>query len=152
MADVLYTSTEKVRAVLGLSSVELEEAYLADINLEDMLLLELEDVYPDHEALFAAIGGTPTADETRTWRILQLYCTHRAATFLLPQFQMIVDKRRSDGDFQGDRFGADLEAFRNHIKAEADRYQNLLNPDLTFVLNPFGAVDPDYDPVTNEGA
>ncbi len=153
-AAILYTNSDRVRAVLGLSDVELPDSVLENLDCYERLELDLEDVYEDHVALKATIDtGTPTTDELRTWKILVLYSSYRVATFCLPQLQLIVDKRRSDGDFEGDRFGTNLDKLSHDISAEADKLKALIDPDLvTFSVSPLSAVTPGYDPVTNEGS
>lgn len=151
-----YTTADKIRAVLGLTTKELKDSMISDLGIADMLSLNLGEVYPAHEALKAAIdGGSPTTEESRLWSIMQLYTAHQAACYLLPQLQMIVVKRISDGDVEMVRFGPDdLAQLRSLIQGRRDEYLNLLNPDLPVQtgFSVIGLVAPSYDPVTNEGA
>ena len=156
MITILYTDSDKVRSVLGVSDRELLDQTMLDLEIEDQLLLNLPEVYPDHVAL-AAIAEGPnaelTAEQDLAWRVLRQYVKYRAATYLLPQFQMITWKRLSDGDVDQTRYGPDdLAQFCDNIKGEADKYEEALNPSSDRLMVGFGLVTPGYDPVVNEGA
>lgn len=153
--NVLYTTSEQIRAVLGLGAIELPDALLTDLGVEDQLYLRLERVYSDHAALAAIIqNGGETAEQRATWRALVLFTAYEAACSLLPQFQMIVAKRITDGDADMHRFGPDnLAQFCDNIRGKRDEYITLLNPTY-FSANAFsliGVASPAFDPVTNEG-
>lgn len=150
---VLYTTTDAIRATLGLTRRELYDFQITDLEIGELLLIELATVYPDHLALAATItGGTATDEEIATWMVLCQYTKYQAATYLLPQFQMLVTQRISDGDVEVARFGPDLQATIDRILGMRDKFLALLNPDLAgtyWPLLPVTVVTPDYDPVVN---
>lgn len=153
--DVGYTTTDQIRAVLGLTSKELGDSMISDLGTADLLSLDLYTVYPDHAALKQRIDdGTATSEDQHTWLVLRMYCRYQGACHLLPQFQMIVAKKVSDGDAEMIRFGPDnLQQFKDEIRGKRDEYLQELDPtfyDETYEMY-FGAVAPAYDPVTNEG-
>lgn len=157
MAAVGYTTTDKLRAVLGLTDKELGDKMILDLDVETQVFMVLDRAYPDHETLKQKIDdGTATAAEKSVWRILSLFFQYEAACTLLPQFQMIVVQKISDGDAEMSRFGPDnLEQFREELRARRDEYLSLLDPEGTEASATswqFGVVKPTYDPVTNEGA
>jgi hypothetical protein len=153
MAQVGYTNTDQIRAVLGVTDKELGDTMILNLGVADQLTLALAQVYPDHAALKAAIDAeTATAEEVLIWTTLTLYARYEAACALLPQFQMIVVKRISDGDVEMQRFGPDdLAQFREEIRGKRDDLIRQLDPDYfgTEPFSQFGAVVPNYDPVTN---
>lgn len=150
---VLYTTTDAIRATLGLTRRELYDFQITDLEIGELLLIDLATVYPDHLALAAAIkNGSPTDEEIATWTILCQYTKYQAATYLLPQLQMLVTQRISDGDVEVTRFGPDLQATIDRILGMRDKFLALLNPDLAgtyWPLIPVAMVTPDYDPVVN---
>lgn len=151
--QVGYTTTDQIRAVLGLTDKELGDTMIMDLGVADQLTLRLVEVYPDHAALKAKIDArTATTEEQLVWVTLTMYVRYEAACALLPQFQMIVVKRISDGDVEMQRFGPDdLAQFREEVRGKRDEYLRALDPTYFeaagFPL--FGAVAPAYDPVTN---
>lgn len=154
--QVLYTTTNAIRAALGLSDKELPDAPIVDLGVEDQLYVRLADTYPTHATLHAAVeAGSATAEQAADYRILKLYVQYEAACCLLPQLQLIVVKKISDGDAEMTRFGPDdLAQLSGWIQGKRDEYLQLINPEF-FSQNPlelFGISAPGYDPVTNEGA
>ena len=151
--NVLYSTSEQIRAVLGLSAIELPDALITDLGVEDQLYLRLERVYAEHAALATVIqAGGETAEQRTTWRALVLYVAYEAACSLLPQLQMVVAKRITDGDADMHRFGPDnLAQFSDNIRGKRDEYLRLLNPEFftTNALGLLGLASPAFDPVTN---
>ena len=127
------------------------------MGIEDKVLIELRSVYPDHAALFDRVTqGTATPQDLEVWAVLRQYVQYEAAAFLLPQFQMLVVQKISDGDAEMARFqNNNLQDTITRILAMRDRYRTLLlGPDPIPPHNRYGiftAVQPSYDPVTHEG-
>ena len=153
--DLFYTTTDEVRAVLGLTDKELKDKMILDAGTLDALALALLDHFPDHDALVQRVAGTgATPDDDRLWLLLKGYCRYEAACHLLPQFQMIVVKKITDGDVEMLRFGPDdLAQFVANIRSRRDEYLRGLDPEFfaTTAFYGFGVSVPAYDPVTNEG-
>lgn len=149
----LYTTADAVRATLGLTERELYDKQIVDLEVDELLRIELHTVYPDHGALKDAVDtGAATPAELHTWRILQQYVKYECAVQLLPQFQMLVTQKVSDGDAEVSRFTDDLQETIDRILAKRDQYLTLLNPDAALVgasASPFSLVQPSYDPVTD---
>ena len=157
MAAVFYTTSEAVRAAIGVSIREIPDATLLDLDLETQLELEADVVYPTHAALKAAIEAlTATSDQIKTWKYLKLFCQYQATVFLLPGLQNLLAQKLTDGDVEMQRFMKDsLIETEDKLTALRDKYRSLLNPTdypTTGFVNPLIAATPDYDPVTNEGA
>ena len=102
-------------------------------------------------------NNTATPEEEHTWKILSQYVKYEAAAFLLPQFQMLVVQKISDGDVEMARFqNNNLQDTINRILTMRDKYKNMLRGDAGLLpvsvgLGLFSTVQPSYDPVTNEG-
>jgi len=151
---ILYTSTEAIRACLGVSARELDDAQITDLRMSDQLLESLEDVLSTHVAAAAAgeaVGATDA--EVTVLRRLRLYCQYEAAVLLLPQLQTLLVQKISDGDAEMQRFSKDdLERTKDQITAMRNHYRGKLNADFVseaFVLPTILAVSPTYDPVTD---
>ena len=56
--DLFYTTTDEVRAVLGLTDKELKDKMILDAGTLDALALALLDHFPEHDALAQRVAGT----------------------------------------------------------------------------------------------
>lgn len=159
MADVLYTTTEAIRAAIGVTNKEVDDVQITDLNTADQIEISLEGVYPAHVALKAAIdGGTPTPEQVRLYKLLKLYCQYEGAVICLMAGQHLLAQKITDGDAEMQRFNKDnMQDTLNQIMSMRDRYRGLLSvgvvtPTVTMATLPIlTAVTPGYDPVTNEG-
>lgn len=156
MTTILYTSSDSIRAAIGVTEREISDSTLTGLNLSDQLELALDSVYPDHTAL--AQNQSRPAD-AKLYKVLTLYCQYQGALLVAPSYQMLLVKKISDGDASNERFEDDLENTLNRLAAVRDRYARILqdaaNGDsapatASAPLPVFSA--PSYDPVTNEGA
>ena len=155
--DVSYTTTNAIRAALGVTDREVKDNQITDLAVADMVNIELKEVYPAHAALKQKIDDdTATPEEEFTWSILLQYVKYEAAAFMLPQFQTLIVQKISDGDAEMSRFQAtNLQDTLNRILTMRDKYRGMLQieggalPQET--LSMFSVVTPTYDPVTNEG-
>ena len=157
--DVLYTTTDTIRAVLGLTDRELYDKQITDLGVEDLVSIELSGIFPDHDTLKNAVeNNSATPEELFLWKVLLQYVKYEAAAFLLPQFQMLVVQKISDGDAENSRFqNNNLQDTIERILTMRDKYRNMLLELLEAtierpVFSVFATVTPGYDPVTNEGA
>lgn len=156
MAVILYTTTDAVRAALGVTVRELDDGQITDLTIVDQLEVELDTVYADHVALKAKIDAlTATTEEQAIWKRLKLYVLYEAAVIMLSNIQLWSAQKITDSDVEMQRFMKDnLQDTIDRITALRDKYAALVNP----TLFPDGAlyshlttVVPDYDPVTDEG-
>ncbi len=158
MMPILYTTTDHIRAALGVTDREVSDVQITDVNVDLQLSIDLAGVYPDHAALHAAaIGGSPTATQLYLDKVLTLYCQYQAATYLLASLQMLVAHRLSDGDFEMARFEQDsLDSTVQRVSALRDRYRKILTDSsgVTTAGQAFSQLavsSPGYDPVLNTG-
>lgn len=156
--DVLYTTTEAIRAALGVTVKDVSDSQLTDLNLTDQLSLELDAVYPDHAAAkTAAEDVSPSAAEVRVFKIIKLFCQYQGAVFTLPGYQNLIAQKVSDGGFEMQRFVKDdIEKTKVEILSMRDKYKSLLELELdsTDTQAPYAVLVvavPNYDPVTDEG-
>lgn len=153
MAAILYTTTEAVRAALGVTAREIEDAQITDLGIVDQLELDLVNTYPTHETLKAAIdGNTATDAEKLVWKRLKLYLQYLAAYIVAVALQNLVAQKVTDGDAEMQRFMKDnLSGTIERIEGMKDKYLAELNPDavVTGADFPMLAIAiPDRDPVT----
>lgn len=158
MSSVLYTDCNSIRAALGLSDIELSDRTIRDLGVAELVEMALDFIYPDHIALHAAIQdpSTATPEQKAAYRALKFFCQFEAATHFIPQLQLLVAQRVSDGDAEMHRFNASsLEETIGRLLSRRDEFLILLNPtylDSASVFSPLVRSTPDYDPVTDEGA
>ena len=147
-----YTTTEKVRAALGVTDNEvLDEFFNQDLGTA--LELDLLDWYPDHAVVWAAYKApVASVGERRAGMTLQLFslwfCTAEIATLWLAMPQRI-----SDGKDDMRRFAdVDLKAIAENAADKRDTYRDQLllleDPDTILGYAQIGAASPGYDPVT----
>lgn len=136
-----YTSTEAVRAALGVTDNEVLDEFLLDQNLDFALIRDLDDWYPDRSAL--------TEAEERGLRLYSMwFCAAEVAWMW-----MAYPQRISDGKTDMRRFTSlDLEKLAKHAEDKRDALKEELDPAPAAVSigTYFAAASPDYDPVTNE--
>lgn len=155
MATLGYVTTENVRAVLGVTEVELPDNSMTDLLVEEQVNVSLLDVYPDHVALNAKIVDlSATAEEIAIWNVLKLYIMYESAVTMLPGLQNLIAQKISDGDTEMQRFlKDDLNATIGRITAQRDRYRGLVNADFAFDVSSssyvLAIVVPTRDPVVD---
>ncbi len=156
MSDTLYTTTENIRAALGVSDKELSETMMQGLQLDLQLEASLDILVPTHAAIqtagAAAAVGTP---EKKLWNQLQLLAQYEGALILLDSLQLWAAQKISDGDAEMQRFAKDdLETLRINITDRRNFYAGLVNAELLLVTAPMQHLTraaPSYDPVINEG-
>lgn len=155
--NILYSDISGVRAVLGLTEREVPTSSVSALDLETLVELELDIVYPSHVSVKLAVeDASATVEQQKIYKLLRLFCSYQGAVFLLPQLQMLVAQAISDGDAEVRRFSVnDLEVTKAQIRGRLQDVKEKLNPEISGnsgLVSPLLAVQPDYDPVTNEGA
>jgi len=143
MADITkYTTTQAVRASLGVTSNEVPDSYLLDQELDTALLISLEDNIPD----YATLTGIAA-------KRLKMYAMWFCAARLARTF-LAFPESMSDGKAKMDRFASlDLEKMAENAESNRDIYLASLLPeetDYSYGVTIAGLAAPSYDPVTNE--
>lgn len=153
MADVLYTTTDQIRAVMGFTEVNLPDKTLVDHDLATLIEIELDLVYSAHAVAIAAAESTPTTAELKLGNRIRLFCAYQGAVFTLPGLQMIAAQKMTDGDAEYQLFEKDnLERTEAKLIAMRDYLAGVLNPtdygDTAGLYNQISSAVPAYDPVT----
>lgn len=149
MAAVLYTTTDAIRAALGLTVRDLKDAQIEDLRAALQLELDLAAWLPDHAAVRAA-GQAPAAtdEEVRRSATLELWCQYAGALLVANGLHMLAAQRISDGAMEMQRFpNEDLSQTRKHLQRLASRYKLQLTGGQS-ALSLFGVSAPSVDPVT----
>lgn len=158
MADILYTTTDAVRAAIGVTDVEVEDKQILDLNIEDQLVLFLESAYPIYEALAAAnapgADPPPTPQQISDWKKLKLLCQYQAAVILLQANQYLLVQAVTEGGTNMSRFSRnDIDTILTRIEGMRDQFLGSLtgeNPVTSYLVSPLVRGTPNYDPVRGE--
>lgn len=149
------TTTEQVRATLGVTSSDLPDSVIIDFDVETDLSIELVDWLPEYEAIRDNSGHSVPAESYQyVLSVLKLYCKFWAAARMAVSAQNYILQRLSDGDNEGHRFtNESLGELRKNLELLSDRYKqqvvSKLTTPQTAVANLFSVVTPSYDPVSN---
>ena len=93
MAEILYTSTDQVVAALGLTSHDLEEQQLLDMDLEPEVSLWLYSWLPTYADVYTYPDDPSSTDsELRQYQHLLLATKYYCAWLVAPRLQMIAPK------------------------------------------------------------
>lgn len=102
-----FTSPDEVRAVLGVSSEELEDATI-NLGVFGMALSdELAELSPNLTTLFLAIGDKTlgrTATDDKLWRRVRMFATYATAKAVASGLPMFGVKDLTDGKAGFSRF------------------------------------------------
>lgn len=120
-----YTTADDIRAVLGVSSDELEDATLSLAVYEYSLIGELEDVSLTLISGYASIKDTDVEGmnevESRFYRGTRLFSTYVVARNLLSSLPLFSPKEISDGKATQVRFAQD--PYKETIKRVEQLYE-----------------------------
>lgn len=155
--DILYTTTDQIAAALGLTSHDLEEGQLVNMDLEPEVTLWLYSWLPTYATVYGYGGlNAPTATQQRQCMHLLLAVKYYCAYLVAPRLQLIAPK--SVGTEAGNsmsRADVDPKAIQ---QAMSDRYTYHMNQLLAEISqtttvssirgNAITAVAPSYDPFT----
>lgn len=150
---ILYTTTNAIRAAIGVTEKEVPNEAFVDLTIEDQLVIYLNRVFPGYVALASAIqGGSPTDDQKAQWRSLKLVCTYESAYLMLQGGQYLLSQQIESGGVKTTRFAKDdLETTIARMAAMRDEYLGILLDDDTLngvdFVSPMIGVSPGYDPV-----
>lgn len=137
MALIDFTTFEDVRAVLGVSVDELEDATLGlsvyEFDLKDELSEVSEDAIPgsdliaDYSSAKAKAPADRTADEQRLIEYTRLFSTYAVARHLTAALPLFSPKEQTDGKASIVRYTQDpYKHTVSEIKARYERYRDRL--------------------------
>lgn len=102
-----YTSYDEIRALLGVSDEELEDATLVLPAYSTDLELTISEVstlaMPMYETIKAKAANDRTADEARYMITFDLFCSYAVAKHLLTSLPLFAYLRTTDGKAEIDR-------------------------------------------------
>ncbi len=156
MATVLYTTTDNVRAAIGVTDIEITDLNILDIGLEDQLFLYFERVFPTHAAIAAAnaVGQTPTSEQKIAWLRMKTLCMYQGAVIVLQAGQNLLFQQVTQGGTTNSRFSRnDIETTLTRLTGMRDQYLAELTTDpdadvSASIGSPLVRATPTYDPVT----
>lgn len=153
---VSVCNTDQIRAAMGLTEREVSDKQLTDLQLEIQLSIFLSTVFPDFDAVVAAVlAGTADADQTRQYQILQCLAMYQGALIACVAFQTLTAQQVSDGGTTLLRFAPDdITTTMSNIAGQRDKFWGLIDPEFFTNSAPvlFSVSKPGYDPVTNCGS
>lgn len=144
-----YTTTEAVRACLGLDDNDCPDAVMLDSNMDDELLLDLGAWLPTHAAIFESVDPEDADNKKRIQMYAQWFCAHEVA--LRP---WTVPKTNSDGKAKLARFDVNANEVALMAASKMAQYKAALLGDLgepvasAAYVNLFSVNTPAADPVT----
>lgn len=102
-----YTSYDEIRAVLGLSTKDLEDTTLALALYERNLTMELAEVDAGVKAQYLAVAGitenTRTAAQQTFYEVTQVFSAYSISRQLLTSLPYFALQRVTDGRAEGER-------------------------------------------------
>lgn len=159
MALIAYTTYDDVRAALGVTDTELEDATLALTTYEDALVSEFEDISMTLKSTLDATlaKATPTEDEERFLRYARLFSAYTVAKLLTASLPMFGPKTITDGKAKIDRFNDPYRDTVKDVTAQYDKWRSRLSAAFTALGQSsstptvrvyMSTVSPASDPVT----
>lgn len=153
MLTILYTDSDRVLSVTGLSPEDVSDPFIESKDLQRMLSVDLFPWLPTHATLYNESQAL-TATETQKYYgdCLILYCTYFCASKVVEALLGIMSKE-TDGQNEYNRFSSvDLRQLAQDLLTNASRYRHTLTDALASNpvpnLQQFTVVAPTYDPVT----
>jgi hypothetical protein len=158
-----YTTTNEIRALLGVSTDELEDATILQPVYTTILSESLYDIDPGLDPTFQAaiVLEPPSAAQTRFMNVASTYACYIVAQALLGSAPVFAPKRIKDDQTETDRVLNPFAALQNSVQFGL----GYLKPKVvltyeavtTVVLIPTPIKSPamlapiGYDPVTGQG-
>lgn len=114
-----YTSNDEIRAALGVSEEELEDATLAKQLYAMQLGFELGDITPELEQTFMTIkvSASKTAEQRKLYDVVKVFSAYVVAKYLLVSLPLFAPKRITDGRSEVERFTDPFQDVRDGVAA-----------------------------------
>lgn len=149
-----YTTTDEIRAALGVTDNEMSDEMMYDALLGQLVLSDLEQWLSDHQTRWTAYkGATPTADEILVGRNIVFYCQWTGAYYAAKAW-LSIPQQISDGKSSLARYNTDkimeLSSAANKMRG---KFRKAIEDSLgTYVgaASVMGRASPAFDPVTGE--
>lgn len=156
-----YTTYDDIRAALGVSSDELEDATLGLHLYEDALLADLEDValaVPPTYIVVKALAS-PDQHQERFLQCARVFAVYSVAKQLTISLSLFSPVKVGDGKAEMGRVSDPHRETVRMVNQEFDKWRNRLIKAFEAMGSAassntprvyFGIISPDFDPVTNE--
>lgn len=116
-----FVTFDEIRAVLGVSATEIEDADLVLPIYETRLTLDLEDVAAGIPAQFRAISALSPASRStaqqRLFDVTRLFSAYAVAKHLLTALPLYAEQRLSDGRAEKERIANPFEQVSSGVQA-----------------------------------
>lgn len=137
--DILYTTTDKIRNVLGCDDQDLPDAIIEQQDLDLAMEERLATVYPTHE----------TASGVDIERRLALWCLYFGALQLIETSRLAIAQKIQANTDQIQRFDTDFDALAATLARKVSKLESAMNPTLAGTTPTlFSRAVPGYDPIT----
>ena len=158
-AITTYTTYADIRAALGVSSDDIEDATLALALYANNLEAELEDIALTLPATYATTAAlpTPTDNEARFLSAAKMFAVYAVAKHLSSALPLFAPKQMSDGKASATRFDNPYRETIAAINQQYDRFKTRLETALAAIgtssatsvaLTYMSVVSPAVDEVT----
>lgn len=156
-----FTTADAIRAVLGVSDEEIEDATLALPQYAQLFSIELENIAATAESQYLTIKNlTPpvTALEQKYLDVVQLFAAYSTAKTLLGSLALFAPKAITDGRASMDRFPDPMDDVKEGVESMYNSLKQRLKDILGEVgvatapsqtRNWFGVSPIGYNPITN---
>ena len=140
---ILYTNSDQIRGYVGLDETDISETLIANMLLEDQMLVELDTLYPTHIA---------DSTDTAILRKLRIWCTIFGAIAVIGAARLAIEQKYQANTDQMVRFDIDFDKLLESLKARLNKAAEDLNPTFGLETVPqlFGSAGSYYDTVTGE--
>lgn len=153
MIQILYTDSDAILGVVGLTLDDISEDMFAARNIVTILSVDLYNWLPNHTSIFKPPYPIPSDQDKYNSDCLVLYCTYFCATKLIDAIFSIYASE-TDGQSEYTRFSSvKPEDLKRTCQSQAGYYRELL---LAAIVSPTVATRvaqstvpaPVYDPIT----
>lgn len=131
----LYTSTDAVRAVFGVSARELKDEVLGLQFYYDILLSELRRVSPNVTSSFVTVSNTDprTAAQEDFLIAVRTFATYAVAKAVGPAIRKLAPKAIEDGKARLERFDDPYKEALKSVEAEYGRWRENLQAAMNLI-------------------
>jgi hypothetical protein len=159
MQSILYTDTDKLRSMLGVSDKDISDSQITDRGLDKELQFDLLSWVPTHSVKYRD-GRLPnsTPEQKALADAISLYSTYFCSSLMVKSLQLATPQSISDGKNALSRFTSmDWNGVYAHLTERAAFYKTFVQETLTatassVVYKPFSGVSLSVDPVVSGDA
>jgi hypothetical protein len=137
--NILYTTTDKIRAVIGLDDDDMPDAFINGRDLDLLMAERLDVVFPLHE---------DNSDDAID-RKLRLWCMYFGALTLIEDGVLALLKKQQANTDSQERFDIDFEALKASLRGKINTLETKLSPEMVPAsISIMGKASPGRDPIT----